>query len=91
MRITFAFLGCLSLAASALLFLSARSAVHEILAAIMLLIFVLCAATTAILGAMARLKPGAITTAQTMIGSGPPAEPAPDAAKPAGNWVKLDR
>lgn len=94
MRITFAFFGILALAAAFLLFGAAKSAIHEILAAIMLLIFVISAATVAILGALAKLQSPAqilATTKPTSESTPAPSifpEPAP---KAAGNWVKVGK
>jgi hypothetical protein len=78
MRTTFAFFGALALLAAGPLFLGAKSAIHEILAALFVLMFLLCAATTAILGALAKIaRPGAIPTDHTEIGSAPPPPEAP--------------
>lgn len=93
MRITFALIACVALFFAAIFLIESKSAIHQILAAITFLIFVVSAATVAILGALAKLR----TPAQILAAT-PASEPAPAPGifpeaptKPAGNWVKIGK
>jgi hypothetical protein len=95
MRITFALVARVALFFGAIFVLESKSAIHQILAAITFLIFVVSAATTAILGAIAKLQHPAqpLATAEPSPAHEPPAKsagifPEPPPKNP-GKWVKI--
>jgi hypothetical protein len=88
MRITFAFFGIIAFAAALLLFGTAKSAVHEILAAIMLLIFIVCAATVAILGALLKPRPSSLIADLDHVSS---PSVLPPSSRKGGNWINVGK
>jgi hypothetical protein len=88
MRITFAFFGIIAFAAALLLFGTAKSAVHEILGAIMLLIFIVCAATVAILGALLKPRP---SSPMADLDHATPLSVLPPPPRKGGNWINIGK
>lgn len=88
MRITFALIAALTLFLTVIFLMEAKSAIHQILAAITFLSFVVSAATVAILGSIAKLHASGSAVTIHQIQTPTDSPPAP---RKGSNWVNVGK